>query len=169
MTLGIDELLFRARALGQAHPLSPRAYRYVNEIVARERTSQPVPEIGTWAGHALTAGYCLRRVEEDDTGRRTDVAPEPLPQDLDEAATRIAERLRTDGAEPYVLYPEPYVVEALDRLIAGEIGRRLAHWEGTIEEEAWRELEEYIAWWTVKGYALRVAEGLVPGPSPRAR
>ena len=163
--LELEELIFRSRALGQSHPFSPRAYRYVNQIIARERTSQPVPELGIWAGHAITAGYCLRRVEEDDAGGDVGEAPDSLPDDLDEAATTIAGMIRTEGAGPYLLYPEVRLVEALDRLIAGEIERRLGHWDGTIDEKSWRGIEEYLAWWVVKGYALRAAEGLVPEPS----
>jgi hypothetical protein len=162
--LDIDDLIFRVRALAQAHPFSPRAYRYVNDMVARERTSQPVSDLGIWAGHAVTAGYCLRCVEEDEAGRVIDRPPQFLPDDLDEAATRIAGLIRTEGAEPYLLSPEDRLVEALDRLIGGEVERRLGHWEGTIDEDSWREIEEYLAWWVVKGYALRVAERFTPAP-----
>ncbi|MBW3562827.1 MAG: hypothetical protein KY437_10065 [Actinobacteria bacterium] len=163
MTVDLDDIIFRTRALAQTHPFSPRAYRYMNRIVARERTDQPAPEIGIWAGHALTAGYCLRRVEESETaGEVAAGAGALLPDDLDEAATHIAAAIRTDGADPYLLYPEERVVTALDRLIAGEVERRLAHWAGTVDESTWTELEEYLAWWTVKGYALRVADQLLP-------
>ncbi len=160
--LELDDLIFRARALGQTHPFTPRSYRYLNEVVARERTSQPVPELGIWAGHAITAGYCLRRVEEDDTAHVVETLPEPLPDDLDEAATHLAARIRTEAAHAYLLYPEERVVEALDRMIAGEIDRRLSHWEGTIDDTARDEIAEYLAWWVIKGYALRAAELLIP-------
>lgn len=156
--LDFDDLIFRARALGQAHPLSPQAYRYVNRIVARERTSQPVEELGIWAGHAITSGYSLRRVEEQDTEETLEELPEALGEDLDEAATRVAELLRTEGAKPYLLYAEDRVVEALDHLIAGEIERRLSHWEGQIDDGSWHEIEEYLAWWVIKGYALAVVD-----------
>lgn len=161
VVLELEDLIFRTRALGQAHPFTPRVYRYVNAVVARERTTQPVPELGIWAGHAITAGYCLRRVEEEDTGSVAELIPGSLPDDLDGAATRIAELIRTEGAGPYLLYPEDHVVEALDRLIGGEVDRRLSHWEGTIDEDSWHEIEGYLAWWTIKGYALRIADVLL--------
>ncbi|MGH7424707.1 MAG: hypothetical protein ACREJP_00885, partial [Candidatus Methylomirabilales bacterium] len=84
-------------------------------------------------------------------------APEP-PEDLDTLSTELAEKIRTDGAQDLFLYPEPLVIDALDHLIGGEVERRLSHWAETIDEETFTELEGYIAWWTVKGYALRIAE-----------
>jgi hypothetical protein len=53
---------------------------------------------------------------------------------------------------------EDVTVAALDRIIASEVTRRLQNWREDIDDEAWAELEEYITWWAVKGYALRVAE-----------
>ncbi len=155
--MNVDDLVFRTRALSQAHPLSKVAERYVNRIIARERSSQPTPEIGIWAGYALTLGYALRKVEEVETlGARLPTRTES-PQVLDTRAGDIAAAVRTVGAECY-LWDEETVVGALDRLIAGEVERRLDHWRGTVTAATWRELEEYLAWWTVKGYALRVAE-----------
>jgi hypothetical protein len=58
------------------------------------------------------------------------------------------------------------VIEALDRIIAGEIERRLSHWEDTIDQQTWEELEDYIAWWVIKGYAMRVAEEVFAARSP---
>lgn len=169
--LDLHELIFRARALVQTHPFSPRCYRYLNETIARERTSQPSPELGIWAGHGLTAGYCLRRVEETDTGQQPQSDGSELPRDLDAAATQVAGQIRTGEADAYMLYPEERVVTALDTMIAGEIERRLSHWDGTVDDDTWAELEEYVAWWVIKGYALRVADGLLadevgsaPGP-----
>lgn len=155
-----DSRTFRARALAQAHPLSPGASRYLNETVARERLSQPQAEIGIWAGYALTAGYCLRRVEEVEAlGEvRTPVNDELLEQ----RAADIAARIRTSVTEGIHLLPEADIVADLDDLIAGEIERRLDHWRDTVSPETWRELEEYIAWWTIKGYALRIAETAGP-------
>lgn len=154
----LDDPVVRANALAQAHPLGPAAYRYVNAMVARERTSQPIEEIGVWAGNALIAGYCLRRVEEDRAGRVCADLPGDLPTDLDEAAIHVAGLIRTEGAEPYLLGPEADLVVLMDRLIAGEIDRRLGHWEETITSEAWDDLAAYIAWWVIKGYALRIVE-----------
>lgn len=160
--LALDELIFRARALGQSHPFSPRVYRYVNGVVNRERERQPAPDIGIWCGHAITAGYCLRCVEEDDSELDPRSCAVELPADLDEAANHIAAAIRTDGAEPFLLYPEPHLVAALDRMIAGEIERRLDQWGEDVDDRAASQLAEYLAWWTVKGYALRVADRLLP-------
>lgn len=153
-----DSLVFKARALAQAHPLSPSAERYVNQVVARERITQPQAEIGTWAGSGLTVGYCLRRIEEvEGTGDRLD----PRALDFTEAdarASEVAASIRTQAPDGTFLMTEETIVETLDDLIAGEIDRRLDHWKGTVSAETWGELEEYIAWWVVKGYALRIAE-----------
>jgi hypothetical protein len=163
-----DRWIVRARALAQTHPFSPRSYRYVNGVVARERETQPAPEMGLWAGQALMVGYCLRRVEEQDG---TDGAPPAagaaasLPPSLDGAATQVARLLRTEGAEPFLMSPEEHLVEVLDHLIEGEVERRLGDWgEGEkLEAGMAAELEEYLAWWTIKGYALRVVDQLLPG------
>ncbi len=154
-----EELSYNARALAQAHPLTHLARRYVDKAVGEQRTSQPVPEIGIWAGAALTVGYSLRRVEENEAGltlEATDTVPEL--EKLDEEATRIAAELRTDDSGGHMLGDEESVIAALDRIIGSEVDRRLDHWRESIDDKAWEELEEYITWWVVKGYALRVAE-----------
>ena len=51
-----EELAKRARALAQAHPLTPLARRYQQQTVTSEGDSQPLAEIGIWAGAALLAG-----------------------------------------------------------------------------------------------------------------
>lgn len=162
-----DRWVVRARALAQTHPFTPRSYRYVNGVVDHERQHQPSPEMGVWAGQALMAGYCLRRVEEQDgpDGQGPGAAAAAsLPASLDAAASHVAELLRTEGAEPYLMSREEQVVEALDRLIEGEVERRLGDWaEGErLDEDMRAELEEYLAAWTIKGYALRVVDQLLP-------
>jgi len=155
----LEDMTFRARALAQAHPLSAAAKRFVDHAIAVQRTSQPLPEIGIWAGAALVNGYCLRRVEEDEAG----LAP-TLPADgpdfdaLDAGATAIAADLRSGDPAPHLLGSDARVFGALDRIIASEVERRLDHWRDTVDDDAWAELEEYITWWVVKGYALRIAE-----------
>ena len=44
------------------------------------------------------------------------------------------------------------------RNFARRVVNRLDHWRESIDDKAWTEMEEYITWWVVKGYALRVAE-----------
>lgn len=158
-------LVFKVRALAQAHPFSPGASRYLNKVVARERTTQPQAEIGMWAGNGLTVGYCLRKIEEVETAG---VLDEVHPSDFevtDRTASDIAAAIRTTGAEHLFMMPEDEVIATLDELIAGEIDRRLDHWRGTVTDETWKELEDYIAWWVVKGYALRIVETKPGTPS----
>jgi hypothetical protein len=161
---GAAGLAYRARALAQAHPLTALARRYLDSVVARERTSQPVPEIGIWAGAALLNGYCLRRVEEEESGVHLEAANEPdaLPdlERLDRVAVDVAADLRTEGGGGHILADEDLVVEALDDLVFSDVQRRLDHWRESIDDKAWDELTEYLTWWVVKGYALRVAETL---------
>ncbi len=153
-----EDAAFRARALAQTHPLSRGAARYVARIAAQERLDQTLPEVGAWAGAALVDGYCLRRVEEEDEAAVPPTATEPADLDtLEGAATRIAADLRAGavGGEG--------TVAALDRLIAAQADRRLEHWRDDVGEEAWAEVEEYLTWWVVKGYALRLAEATTVG------
>ncbi len=154
-----DELAFKARALAQAHPLTPLARRYLDRAIAEQRTTQPMLEIGIWAGAGITNGYCLRRVEEDQVGLELAAIADP-PIDIDEldaAAGVIAAEMRTGTIDHWIL-PGDLLLAALDRIIASEVDRRLEHWRDTIDDRAWTELEEYITWWVVKGYALRAAE-----------
>lgn len=111
-----------------------------------------------WAGNGLTVGYCLRKIEEVETaGEFSDVHPLSF-EEADQAASEVAASIRTSDGSGHFMMSETEVIETLDELIAGEIERRLDHWKGTVSDEAWSELEEYIAWWVVKGYALRIAE-----------
>ncbi len=158
--LGADELSYRARALAQAHPLTPLAKRYIDRAVEEQRASQPMVEIGLWAGAALLSGYCLRRVEETEAG--LDLAPhedsQPELDELDDTSTQVAADLRSDDASKHLLSDDDRVIDALDRIIASEVGRRLDNWKDEVDQAAWGELEEYLTWYVVKGYALRVAE-----------
>ena len=160
MAAGERGLAFRARALAQSHPLTPLAKRYIDWAVADQRMSQPIAEIGIWAGYALTNGYCLRRVEEDAAGLVLTPAEgdEPDLDRLEEEAGRIAADLRTEAGGRHILGDDGETIDALDHIIASEVERRLDHWRDSVDEAAWAELEEYITWWAVKGYALRVAE-----------
>ncbi|CAN5390068.1 hypothetical protein BH23ACT9_BH23ACT9_31870 [soil metagenome] len=161
----LDDPVVRANALAQTHPFGEAAYRYVRAMVAQERLAQPVEDLGVWAGHALTAGYCLRRVEEDRAGRRLDTLPGGLPEDLDDAVRHVAGLIRTEGAEPYLLADEAAVVDLLDRMIGSEIQRRVGHWREQLTDDSYEELVEYLAWWVIKGYALRTIEVLDPPPA----
>lgn len=200
--LEAQDLVFRARALAQAHPLTPLASRYVKRAANQEQASQPLSEFGVWAVGALVDGYCLRRVEEEEDGTEAPspggddgrfrngtclgpphdpVAGRPAPHQaagdwsqldaigpldpidpldrLDEVSSRIASQLRVglstgDDAFDH----EERTVAALDRLVASAVERRLDHLRDDVDGEAWIELGQYLTWWVVKGYALRVAE-----------
>jgi len=161
-SLNAEDLAYRARALAQAHPLTDLARRYIDRSIAEQRTSQPIPEIGIWAGAGAIGGYCLRRVEESEVGinlTATDEA-EPDLDALEETTTTIAAELRSEGGGGHLLRDEDRMIEALDRIIASEVSRRLDHWKDDVDQAAWDELEEYLTWWVVKGYALRVAESV---------
>ncbi len=161
MKLTAEELSYRARALAQAHPLTALAKRYLDRAVAQQRLCQPIPEIGIWAGASLLNGYCLRCVEENDADVVLAAAPDdtafPDLDQLDELATQVAAELRSDTGNRHILGDDG-VLDALDRIINSEVNNRLGHWRDTIDDNAWAEMEEYITWWVVKGYALRVAE-----------
>jgi hypothetical protein len=158
--LSAEDMAYRARALAQAHPLTDLARAYIDRSVAEQRTSQPIPEIGIWAGAAAIGGYCLRRVEESEVGMDLAPAQDDLPDldALEEATSGIAAELRVEGAGGHMLGDEDRNIEALDRIIASEVSRRLDHWKEDVDQAAWDELEEYLTWWVVKGYALRAAE-----------
>lgn len=171
--LTAEGVAYRARALAQAHPLSKLAKQYLDWAVAEQRTSQPIPEIGIWAGSALLEGYCVRRVEEEDldlevgaaTGDHGDNGQPLTVDDLDKAAAIIAAEVRTGYTEEGVevaTHPDPAAEErllkTLDNIVAKQVANRLDHWRDSVDDEAYRELEEYLTWWVVKGYALRVAE-----------
>lgn len=200
--LEAQDLVFRARTLAQAHPLTPLASRYVKRAANQEQVSQPLSEFGVWAVGALVDGYCLRRVEEEedgteapsprgDDGRFRDstclgpphdpVAGRPAPHQaagdwsqlddtdspddtdpldrLDDRSSRIATELRTGlSAGGDGLDTQERTVAALDRLIGSAVERRLDHLRDDVDGDAWTELGQYLTWWVVKGYALRVAE-----------
>jgi hypothetical protein len=160
-----DNLVFRARALAQAHPLSAAASGFLREAMAREEANQPAPELAWWAGAAFTSGYCLRRVEEADAGV---VLPAPWPSPGDEELARltaeVAAALRSGGAASYLLQEEASLIAALDRLIAGEVARRREALGDGLAVSTLHQLEDLLAWWVVRGYALRTAEvALVSG------
>ncbi|MDE0805546.1 MAG: hypothetical protein OSA99_19775 [Acidimicrobiales bacterium] len=164
MPLGDDTLSFRARALAQAHPLSPAAKSLIDRISREEAESQPLPEFGPWAASAMLAGYCLRTVEEDRAGHDASgaVSVDAASLDaLDSSADGVAEALRNGDEATVVLADVDEVITTLDGLIASEIERRVDPWREEVGADSWRMFEDYIAHWTVKGYAIRTAEPTV--------
>lgn len=157
---GAEDLSRQARTLAQAHPLTPLASEFVNRSIEEQKASQPSPEVGTWAGACLINGYCLRRVEEIEAGLVLQVQ-EGADTDVDRLAadaTRIAGDLREGGAPGPFLIAEDEIVDALDRIISSEVSRRLDNLRNQIDKAAATEIEEFLTYFTVQGYALRVAE-----------
>lgn len=154
------DLARQARTLAQSHPFSPVSAQYMNESVAEQGKSQPNSEVGVWAGACLTNGYCLRRVEENHAGLVLQLQADCTVSvsDLAAEATRLATSLRTGGAGISFLIAEDSVIEALDHIIASEVSKRLDNLRNAIDKEAAGEVEDFLVFWTVQGYALRVAE-----------
>lgn len=167
MSVEGDLLAHKARALAQSHPLTPLAKRFADRASAAEQQGQPVKIVADWSMAALTAGYCVRRVEEHEAGLALAATDGGAP-DLDEVEStslRIISALRDPDAEPApthrFLLDEALVVAALDRVITSEISRREDNVRAGVDAEAWAEFEDYLAWWVIKGYALREAEAVV--------
>jgi hypothetical protein len=159
----IDEanrtLSYRARALAQAHPLSGTARRYLVDVVDRERESQPLPQAADWASSTALAGYCVRQVEEADAGLLVDAADvAPADEGLVRRVAEAAADLRGGAADRFQLTSAADVLDALNHIVATDVERRLDHLRDEVDDAAWDELGEYLAWWVTLGYALRVAE-----------
>ena len=173
----VDDLCFTARALAQTHPMTEAAHRYRQRCHQTERARQPVTEPADWASTALLVGYCLRRAEEQRAGsesaaaeeQRAGTEAEPADAGLDHLApamAAVAESLRAGEAERVTLLAPAVTIAALDRVIATELDKRREHLREQLDDRQWSELEDYIAWWSVHGYALRAAEtGLSPAPA----
>ena len=165
--MDVEDLVFRSRALAQTHPHSRLADRFARRAVEIEIDRQPSEEIGHWSGYALTTGYCFRKVEEALNHHEPDLIEEGGDHDqIDAATTELTKAIRTDGLGERYLFDEALVVNTLDHLIAGEIDRRLDQWKDQLEPDTWRTLEDYLAWWVIKGYALRVYETSHPAGAP---
>lgn len=161
---GIDlsDLCFAARALAQTHPMTEASLRYRQQCFESERARQPVTELADWASTALLVGYCLRRSEEQRvSGDRLPAAAADGEIDL-ENVTALSERLRMGDPGRVSLLPAEVTVAALDRIIATELDKRNEHLREQLDDASWSELEDYIAWWVIHGYALRASE--LPAP-----
>jgi len=153
------ERAYKARALAQAHPLTPLAQRSRAKAVAQEEVDQPMAELARWAGEALLKGYCLRKVEESVAGSGAGAPEEETDLEAVEArATDIAADLRAGDPGPHLLGDADLTFGALDRIITSELSSRADNYRSAVDAAGWRQFEEYIAWWTVRGYAIRAAE-----------
>lgn len=160
------ERAYKARALAQAHPLTPLANRFRTRAVAQQERDQPMVELARWAGEALLKGYCLRKVEEQDAHAGVEGAPDETDLDVLEArAAEIADDLRAGDPAPHLLGDPDVTFGALDRIITSELSTRADNYRPAVDAAGWQQFEEYIAWWAVRGYALRVAETAQAAPA----
>ena len=159
--IDVSDLCFTARALAQTHPMTEASHRYRQECLEDERRRQPVTELADWAATALLVGYCLRRSEEQrvDGGEIGAAAPTGGEIDL-ERVTALSESLRVGDAGSVSLLAADVTIAALDRIIATELDKRQEHLREQLDDASWSELEDYIAWWVIHGYALRASECL---------
>ena len=154
----VSDLCFAARALAQTHPMTEASLRYRQQCFESERARQPVTELADWASTALLVGYCLRRSEEQRVpGDRLPAAAADGEIDLESVAA-LSETLRVGDPGSVSLLPAEVTVAALDRIIATELDKRNEHLREQLDDASWSELEDYIAWWTIHGYALRASE-----------
>ena len=156
-----DQMAFSARALAQSHPFTELAKRLYESTMEEERKAQP-GDFSIWAGTAFTKGYCVRRVEEDEAGlvlTGADADTVPTPSELDEAAVPIIKALQTpDEPLDFLLGDQDSVLEVLDRVIGSEVRNRLDNAPTDLTSRGRMELEDYLTYWVIRGYALRAAE-----------
>ncbi len=155
---GVDQLGYTARALAQTHPMTPVAGRHRQAKFEQERARQPIPELADWASTALLVGYCLRRAEGATSGTEDGQPGSPPAGDLDALVGAVADELRHGDPARVAIIDAESLVAALDGVIARELEKRHEHLREQLDDEAWQELEEYIAHWVVHGYALRAVE-----------
>ena len=156
--IDVGDLCFAARALAQTHPMTEASLRYRQQCFESERARQPVPELADWAGTALLVGYCLRRSEEQRVHEdRLPAVAAAGETDLENVAA-LSESLRVGDAGSVSLLPADVTVAALDRIIATELDKRNEHLREQLDDASWSELEDYISWWVIHGYALRASE-----------
>ena len=183
--IDVSDLCFAARALAQSHPMTEASHRSRQECLDTERRRQPVSELADWAATALLVGYCLRRSEEErvDTTKLAGSASANAEIDLKsvtavseidpkeatavseidpKSVTAVSESLRVGDPGGVSLLPADVIIAALDRIIGTELDKRREHLREQLDDAAWSELEDYIAWWVIHGYALRASER--PGP-----
>ena len=166
--IDVSDLCFAARALAQTHPMTEESLRYRQACFEQERERQPVTELADWASTALLVGYCLRRSEEQRAHSETPRAAVAPDGGIDlESVTELSESLRLGDPGSVSLLPAEVIIAALDQIIGTELDKRREHLREQLDDAAWSELEDYIAWWVIHGYALRASER--PRPSTSAR
>ena len=159
MALGDDTLTFRAKTLAQAHPLTATASDLIERVVHAQAASLPMEEMGQWIATAMLIGYCVRAVEEDATScpRLTPTVSVDLGA-VDAAADDLVARIRSASGKGVVVGDPDEVIAALDAVITGEVAKRVDPWRDQVGADAWASFEEFVAYYVVKGYAIRAAE-----------
>jgi hypothetical protein len=160
--LTADQMAFRARALAQSEPFTHLARQVVDQAMTTEREAQP-GNFAIWANAAFTKGYCARRVEEDDVNLQLVASPPeqmPVLDDVVAKSDAITIALRSDNAElhEHLISDEDRILDVLDQIIGSEVRNRVDNASENLSARARAELEDYITFWVVKGYALRAAE-----------
>jgi len=159
--LQADQMAYRSRALAQSEPFTELARRLMSEWMDTERNAQP-GNFAIWANAAFTKGYCVRKVEEDDVALSFDTPPGDAMPPADAVTKKTDEfvaSLRSEHADlsPVLIADEGRLFEVLDQVIGSEVRNRTDN-AGTISARARLELEDYLTYWVVRGYALRAAE-----------
>jgi hypothetical protein len=173
--LEADQMAFRSRALAQSEVFTPVARAVVMDDMATEREAQP-GNFAIWANAAYTKGYCVRKVEEDDIALTFDLAPDdqmPPRSEVEAMTNTISLALRSEDSDvdAYLISDEDRLFDVLDQIIGSEVRNRLdtVGSETKMSSRARGELEDYITYWVVRGYALRAAEqatgAIVPAAS----
>ena len=161
MIRNAEQMAFSARALAQSHPFTELAKRVYDSSIEEERKAQP-GDFAIWAGSAMTRGYCVRRVEEDEVGLvLTGADPEALPEldELNEGTASVIAALQSpDAPLDFLLVEQDRLLEVLDRVIGSDVLNRLDNAPTNLTSHGRSELEDYLTYWVIRGYALRAAE-----------
>lgn len=160
--LEADQMAYRSRALAQTEPFTQLARKVLDQAMTAEREAQP-GNFSVWANAAFTKGYCIRRVEEDDVALELVAAPaEDLPpvERVLELTDTIVTALRTEDVDlsEHMISGEARLFDVLDQVIGSEVRNRTDNADTNLSPRARGELEDYLTYWVVKGYALRAAE-----------
>ena len=168
--LDADEMAYKSRALAQSEPFTQLAREVLDKDMADEREAQP-GNFAVWANAAFTKGYCVRRVEENDAGLSFETASAesmpPREKVLDET-TEILTLIRSEDGDlgEHAIADLDRLFEVLDRVIGSEVNARTDNAGPSLSSRARIELEDYLTFWVVKGYALRAAEAATGAITP---
>ena len=160
--LAADQMAYRSRALAQTEPFTRLAREVLDADMAREREAQP-GNFAVWANAAFTKGYCVRKVEEDDVAITLAVNEGddfPTREQVLAVTDEIVTALRSEDADisEHMISDEERLFEVLDQVIGSEVRNRADNADSNLSPRARGELEDYLTYWVVRGYALRAAE-----------